>query len=450
MVRILLIFFIFVGGLTARESSPTMKNISRFEDDRLSFHYINYLDIDGNRSTDSDPKLDPSLASLLVIKDSQTYIFRDGYDDRQDVNQRMKEYQQSVSRYRIRRGLLKEFRRIEDEKKRIESQSPEFRTKKDNTNRKIHSLFQKYDPIYRSIELDKKKAISEEYRQRRFSGINSPSHKKSLDALELLKKEQEERLEFISEFLRKEDQEAVVASVTSGDAMSSSNLSVNELESSPLKNSESKTDTIPRKHSPILPAPNPGEWSEMNFYKNNADGTLDYVLYSRSARTIDFEKKDSKDSKAVSEKYSALYQTLVDRLIQAHVDKFKYFFSHKSETASRTVIDANPTGNGKRLTLLGGDNTRYILEDWDGDGKVETFEVSNSSYPFRWSSDTANIISITNCAVEKYCTLFHNLLEETESGSFSTLETVKFSGESRKTIGGEDELLRDWEELLKK
>lgn len=449
MIRIALIFSLFTAGLIARESPPTMKNISRFEDDRLSFHYIHNLDKDGNRSTGSDPRLDPSLATLLIIKDSQTYIFRDGYDDKQDVNQRMKEYQQAVSRYRTRRGLLKEFRSIEDERKRIESQSEEFRTKSDNTERQMHSLFQKYDPIYRTIELDKKKATSEEYRQRRFSGLNSPSHKKAIESLEDIKKEQEERLKFVTEFLRNEDQESLTTSQLM-DTNSGSTTSTNKAEMNALEIQKSQADNIPRKFTPILPAPNPGEWSEMNFYKNNADGTLDYMLYSRSARTIDFEKKDSKDSKLVSEKFSQLYQTLIDRLIKAHVEKFKYYFSHKSETASRTIIEPNPTGKGKRLILLGGDNTRYTLEDWDGDGKVETFEVSNSSYPFRWASDSANIISITNCSVEKYCALFQGLLEESELGSFSTLETVKSSGQSTKYLGSEDELLRDWEDLLQK
>jgi hypothetical protein len=202
--------------------------------------------------------------------------------------------------------------------------------------------------------------------------------------------------------------------------------------------------------SPLPPAPNPGELNTKNFYTINVDGIVDYFSYSRNARTIDLEKKDTDSSKAVSEKYSNLYNTMVERLINAHLKKLKYLYSRKNETGSRTLTEANPLGKGKKIILLANDNTRYSIEDWDGDGITETFEVSNQSTNMHYASDSANIIGIYNCNKTKPCDLIQSLLVDLENGSNIELSSVQTLGKDQVILGSEDELLKDWEELIKK
>lgn len=440
------LLFLTLYSLYAGEVSPTMKNISKFDEDRFFFHFVNYIDKDGNRIYDSNSNSDPSLASLVVIRDSQTYIFRDGYDDRNEVSARLKDYQKQVSNYRSRRAFLKEFRDIIDERQKLSKISDEFRKKKDNSSYYLHGLYLKYDSIYKSIDLEKKKAIAEEYRQKKFSGENSPRHISSKEKLEALVKEQEARASFLEKALTQEINESEKPN-------SEPNLNLSKVNSedteTKLGANETK-DNSNRALSPLSPAPNPGELNSKNFYTINVDGIVDYFSYSRNARTIDLEKKDTDSSKTVSEKYSNLYNTLVERLIKAHLKKLKYLYARKNETGSKTLTEANPIGKGKRIILLANDNTRYSIEDWDGDGITETFEVSNQSYNIQYASDSANIIGMYNCNKTKPCDLIQSLLVDLENGSNIELSSVQTLGKDQVILGSEDELLKDWEELIKK
>ncbi|WCL48210.1 hypothetical protein [Leptospira sp. GIMC2001] len=448
--------------LMSVEVAPTMKNISRFEDDRIAFHYIHNIDSEGKRLNGSDPKLDPSLASLVVIKDSQTYIFRDGYDDRMDVNRKINAYQKLVAEYRTRRAWLKEFRDIEQEKSKLASQPEEFRKGSNQTDRQFHSLFMKYDNVYRTLDLERKKANANEYRANKFSGSESPDHIKAKKASESIELEIKDRIDFLTQALSTEatkdkSEEADNKnsdSIPKSDSEKNTNPSKVDNGSSAGKPAESESkvsdgNATNRSRTPVPEVQNPGEWNEKNFYDNNIDGILDYFSYSRSARNIDLEKRDIGEEKAVSSRYTEIYKTLVDRLLDAHLRKFKYNYTRKNETGSRILKEDNPSGKGKRITLLAGDNTRYVFEDWDGDDKVESFEVSNQSYPFRWASDSANIISIRNCKTESICKQFENIIRESESGIWANLEDVKNYSQGKGIIGSEDELIRDFDQLIK-
>ena len=72
---------IIVSVVTADSRNLTYKeinleSISRFSEDRIAYQHIEYI---------VDPevrqKQDPSVASLLIIKDNKMYLFKDGYDD---------------------------------------------------------------------------------------------------------------------------------------------------------------------------------------------------------------------------------------------------------------------------------------------------------------------------------------------------------------------------------
>lgn len=439
-----LILLVSFSALYSREDSPTMKNISRFEDDRIAFHYVNNLDKDGKRFPGSNPKLDPSLATLLIIKQSQTYIFQDGHDSRREVMSRIADYQRSVGKYRTRQAFIKEFRDIQMDKNKWESQPEEFRKGKDQSEARFHSIFQKYDSVYKTMELDHKKAQAEEYRQRRFSGIDSPGHKKAKFDLEAIQNSIQERSNFLkSELNRLKDEpsEPQTGAVADSNSNAGSNSNTNGSSESEAKRSE----------TPLEIVSNPGELSDKNFYTNHMDGQLDYISYSRSPRTIDWEKKDQdKDSSQVQEKYGKLYEDMVTDLLKAHRDKFLFHYNRKAETGSRVAIEENPVGLGKRYILVTGDRLRYVLEDWDGDGIAETWEVSNPAIPFHFSAQTANIISITNCQHEKICSLFADLVKEIESGASSSLGEIKNVGSGGANIlGNEDELLRDWDKRIR-
>ena len=53
-----------------------IENISRYNEDRIFFQHIEMV---------TDEKIDNSIASLLIIKDSKVYLFRDGYDAPENV-----------------------------------------------------------------------------------------------------------------------------------------------------------------------------------------------------------------------------------------------------------------------------------------------------------------------------------------------------------------------------
>lgn len=455
------------ADLSGREIPPDMKNISRFQDDRILFHSVHHLDKDGNRLPGSDPKSDPSLSSLVVIKASQTYIFRDGHDGKREVANRIQEYQRAQAKFRNRKAFLKNFHDIREEKLKWEKTASEFRTKEDPSIRQFHSLFLKNDPLYKSAEFRIKKAKADVYRKKRFNGEGSPDHKKALEELQKWENFQKERSAFLIESLASESS----TDPTNGPAPANTSSKENNIDNADKSNGEKKTDStgnpnpantannissakeageIPDPKTALEPAPHPGDWDKMNFYQNHANGEIDYLSYSRSPRNLDLEKTELGEEKKIHEKYGKLYDTMVERLFSSHTDKFRYYYSRQNETASRSLIEENPrVPGGKRVVLLTGDNTRYVIEDWDGDGKAETFLVSNSSLPFRYTSGGANIISVSGCSTDKICSYFEGLVKEAEAGSTATLGEVKRYGSgSEKILGSEDELLRDWEEKI--
>jgi hypothetical protein len=60
----------------------TIDNVSRYNEDRISYQQVEHV-ID----PEEHQKQDTSLASLLIIKDRKMYLFKDGYDDPQIVEQ---------------------------------------------------------------------------------------------------------------------------------------------------------------------------------------------------------------------------------------------------------------------------------------------------------------------------------------------------------------------------
>lgn len=60
----------------------TIDNVSRYNEDRISYQQVEHV-ID----PEEHQKQDTSLASLLIIRDRKMYLFKDGYDDPQIVEQ---------------------------------------------------------------------------------------------------------------------------------------------------------------------------------------------------------------------------------------------------------------------------------------------------------------------------------------------------------------------------
>jgi len=60
----------------------TIDNVSRYNEDRISYQQVEYV-----INPEEHQKQDTSLASLLIIRDRKMYLFKDGYDDPQIVEQ---------------------------------------------------------------------------------------------------------------------------------------------------------------------------------------------------------------------------------------------------------------------------------------------------------------------------------------------------------------------------
>ncbi len=57
----------------------TIEKVSRYIEDRIAYQHV--------QSEDNNPRVDDSIANLLIIKDRQIYLIRDGYDDPKKVEQ---------------------------------------------------------------------------------------------------------------------------------------------------------------------------------------------------------------------------------------------------------------------------------------------------------------------------------------------------------------------------
>ena len=56
-----------------------IESISRYNEDRIAYQHI---------QKDVDPEIDDSLATLLIIKEKQIYLMKDGYDDPEKVREK--------------------------------------------------------------------------------------------------------------------------------------------------------------------------------------------------------------------------------------------------------------------------------------------------------------------------------------------------------------------------
>lgn len=422
------LFFIFLTFLfffhpeknPAREIPPSMESINQFSMDRIVFHSIHNLDKEGNRKKGSSLHRDTSLATLVVILGYQTYIFRDGYDHPREVMNKEEAYKKNLVEYRVRQNFLKDYRELKN--------SP------DNPNpNKYNSIFLKYDPIYRAIYQELQLSLADEYRNRRFHGENSPKHKESIQKKEELNQELKTRYDFLVRSLDEEENQ------------SPSHAPKEEI---PPTTDNSQT---PRASTPLPKVYLPEEEDTIQFYSHNQDGKWDYFSYSQTPRTLDYEVFDKPEESFVHEKYGSIADTILQRLLEGHAEKLKNAYFYKNEFGSRVYWDNCNLDQKKgiRLILITSDDIRYNLEDCNGDGKVETWEVHNQSLPFRYANQTANIISITNCNQEKYCKFFENLLVELQSAKNIHVNSVRSRGKDIKNkFSNEDELLKDWELLF--
>lgn len=85
MAFIISLFIVFpLSGFSRNLSYQdiTIDNVSRYNEDRISYQQVEYI-----INPEEHQKQDTSLASLLIIKDRKMYLFKDGYDDPQIVEQ---------------------------------------------------------------------------------------------------------------------------------------------------------------------------------------------------------------------------------------------------------------------------------------------------------------------------------------------------------------------------
>jgi len=86
LMALILSFFIvlpatgFSRDLSYRDI--TIDNVSRYNEDRIAYQQVEYV-----INPEEHQKQDTSLASLLIIRDRKMYLFKDGYDDPQIVEQ---------------------------------------------------------------------------------------------------------------------------------------------------------------------------------------------------------------------------------------------------------------------------------------------------------------------------------------------------------------------------
>lgn len=85
MALILSLFIVFPAAVFTKDLSYndiTIDSVSRYNEDRIAYQQVEYI-ID----PEEHQKQDTSLASLLIIKDKKMYLFKDGYDDPQIVEE---------------------------------------------------------------------------------------------------------------------------------------------------------------------------------------------------------------------------------------------------------------------------------------------------------------------------------------------------------------------------
>jgi hypothetical protein len=462
---------IFLLGISVHslEVSPEMGNLTRFDSDFVSFHYVHTLDESNQRFSGADSKQDPSVASLVVVKDSQTYIFRDGYDEKLGVRDRMRNLQAQISEYRKYKSYLKDFRDLSEEKRKEESKPAELRIRKVNFEPRFENIFLRYDEVLREISGELKKAKTEEYRAKRYSGDGSLPHSKSIET----------RKAWEDIFLaRKKFLDTELTRLNANDS-GNTNLIGNPGDSSPSQNLPSASDASAsnqtssgdtgsmkgdvqkgnagqasrleilraRVSEPVRIVSEPVAYNQFNAFPKTVSGEPNYFSYSRSARDLDLELVESGESKSVSEKYGSVYNKMVERVITGYKKNFLFYHSRKTETDSKVSLETNAQTGGRRVILVTQERTRYVVEDWDGDGKVETFTVSNFGYP-SWDANTPNLLSIYNCRKPEYAKWIESILADLDSGNSVSLDDIRNQTRPKDLVASPEDFLRDWNELI--
>ena len=457
MFRYFLIFCFAIASLfSAPNREPLeLELISDAKADRIVFQSIHLLDAEGKLVPPANPAKDASVATLLVIKNGEVYVWKDGFDSKQVIDSKRDSYFKAREAYRERANYIKEFQDLESEKLKSEKLIT-LPSKQKEVDDKFHRLFLRYDETYKKLDALVKQNEGKIYNALKFKGESSQEYANSLKQKEESEKQKKDRFSFLVQALKK------ISIAT--DASSSD----------------------------LPPAPDPGPYFSQNFYANNIDSKVDQFQYARSGKKPDFTKMDSQESKEVETTYGKVYTTLRERLIKEYIEKLNYYSTFlaltnsevkfeepktaktsanpvssnsessgsnqnsSAETPKPASQNANPGSNfkqaekkGSRIILATGDGHRFVLEDLDGDGITESFFVSNSTNNFEWDRDTANIICILNNTDEAIKALIGNLNLSILKGSNIKLSDVKNPKEKSEIYRGDTELLQDLEELLK-
>ncbi len=125
-----------------------IKNISRYNEDRLVFQHIETEPIEYKVD-----KTDNSIAALLIVKDKKMYLFKDGYDNPQTVETRRlileMESRLIPDLWVNKIDGLPDFMRITD--RRIELQKKIVDPTKEDSKSGAKSLGGKFDKFYKNI-----------------------------------------------------------------------------------------------------------------------------------------------------------------------------------------------------------------------------------------------------------------------------------------------------------
>ncbi|MBE7412196.1 MAG: hypothetical protein L6Q54_12300 [Leptospiraceae bacterium] len=426
-------FSINLASEPAFQSSPNFHNITDFSIDRLAFHYSNQLDSKNRPLKTAVLSKDTSESTLLVIKDGEIYLLKDGYDDIVDVKRKRDEYNEKLRNYAERVQFIREFEELDIQRTKRAGQVTSFGKSLEEYDDMIYKLLYRYDSILRNLNISLRQREEDEQVQLRSAGLNSFAHKQAKQKTEEARTKHKDRLEFLKSALRNHDK--------------------------------------PDAKEKLPEVKFPGNEDDQDFFTVQTDGNPDYIAFARTHGVPDFMKIDKDGRNFVQTNYGKMFTELRTKLIQSHIDKYKFLLTHLNVTNSTFFVENLPVqnkqieatnsepqsvepksekaaetgkqeplkkqtepaksevavkeGRGKRLTLVGGDSTRYILIDADGDGQTESFYVQNNDIKFRWDKEVPNIISIQNCKDPAILGLIKDLLSHSITGEFGNIDESK-------------------------
>ncbi|MCC6274595.1 MAG: hypothetical protein IT569_01935 [Leptospiraceae bacterium] len=452
-----LIFSVGIAAEPAYQSSPNFHNISDFSIDRLAYHYSNQLDSKSRPLKSAALTKDTSESTLLVIKDGEIYLLKDGYDDPIDITRKRDEYNEKMKNYAERVQFIREFEELDIQRTKRANQVTSFGKSLEEYDDAMFKLLYRYDSTLRALTTSARQKEEDEEIQLRSAGLNSVAHKAAKQKAEEAKVKQKERLEFLKSALR----------------------------------NHSKPDAKDK----LPEAKYPGAEEEQDFFTNHTDGNPDYIAFARTHGVPDFTKMDKDGKNFVQSNYGKMFTEIRTKLIQSHIEKYKFLLTHLNVTNSTLLVEnlpmqskqevadsqtqAEPSktektaetgkpeeakkqpepaktelpkkeGRGKRLTLVGGDSTRYVLIDADGDGQTESFYVQNNDIKFRWERESPNIISIQNCKDPALLGLIKDLLANSITGEYGNIDESKKPHTTTFIQSPEEELVNEVSSYLTK